>query len=170
MWCPSTRTIDVTRFLAQSSLILINMNLRWYLKLGYKFIFTRVFVSFQNNYLIRFSQQELMDCSWGEGNNACDGGEEFRAYQWVMKNGGLTTEDQYGQYLAQVKYRKPDGRTPGKRVVLHNPNTFYNVWGFWFQQIRLSYIQFGIHYTLKVNILFIGIFCVSFIFCVNSRE
>ena len=28
--------------------------------------------------LLRLSQQELMDCSWGYGNNACDGGEEFR--------------------------------------------------------------------------------------------
>ena len=25
--------------------------------------------------LVRFSQQALMDCSWGFGNNACDGGE-----------------------------------------------------------------------------------------------
>ena len=43
-----------------------------------------------------------MDCSWGEGNNACDGGEDFRSYQWIMKSGGLTTEDQYGPYLGQV--------------------------------------------------------------------
>ena len=49
------------------------------------------------------SQQELMDCSWGEGNNACDGGEDFRAYQFIMKNGGITTEEQYGPYLAQVR-------------------------------------------------------------------
>ena len=43
-----------------------------------------------------------MDCSWGEGNNACDGGEDFRAYQWIMKHGGLSTEEQYGAYLAVV--------------------------------------------------------------------
>ena len=49
------------------------------------------------------SQQELMDCSWGEGNNACDGGEDFRAYQFIMKNGGITTEEQYGPYLGQVR-------------------------------------------------------------------
>lgn len=66
----------------------------------------------KNDYLIRLSQQELMDCSWGEGNNACDGGEEFRAYQWIMKNGGLTTEDQYGQYLAQDGYCKEDQVEP----------------------------------------------------------
>ena len=44
-----------------------------------------------------------MDCSWGEGNNACDGGEDFRAYQFIMKNGGITTEEQYGPYLGQVR-------------------------------------------------------------------
>lgn len=51
--------------------------------------------------LVRLSQQQLMDCSWGEGNNACDGGEDFRAYQWMMKNGGLTSEELYGPYKAQ---------------------------------------------------------------------
>lgn len=47
---------------------------------------------------IRLSQQQLMDCSWGFGNNACDGGEDFRAYAYIMKH-GLSTEDAYGGYL-----------------------------------------------------------------------
>jgi len=49
--------------------------------------------------LVRLSQQALVDCSWGYGNNACDGGEDFRAYQWVMRHGGIPTEDSYGGYL-----------------------------------------------------------------------
>jgi len=55
----------------------------------------------QTKQLVRLSQQELMDCSWGEGNNACDGGEDFRAYQWIMKH-GLASEEDYGPYLAVV--------------------------------------------------------------------
>lgn len=42
-----------------------------------------------------------MDCSWGFGNNGCDGGEDFRAYSWIEKH-GLPTEEEYGPYLSQV--------------------------------------------------------------------
>lgn len=38
------------------------------------------------------------------GNNGCDGGEDFRAYQWMMKHGGIPTEDDYGPYLGQVSF------------------------------------------------------------------
>lgn len=58
----------------------------------------------QTGTLVRLSQQELIDCSWGEGNNGCDGGEDFRAYQWITKH-GLAAEDAYGDgnYLGQVE-------------------------------------------------------------------
>ena len=43
-----------------------------------------------------------MDCSWGYGNNACDGGEEWRAYEWMMKHEGIAYEEEYGPYLMAV--------------------------------------------------------------------
>lgn len=53
----------------------------------------------QTGNLVRFSQQALVDCSWGFGNNGCDGGEDFRVYQFMMKHGGIPTENSYGPYL-----------------------------------------------------------------------
>lgn len=54
--------------------------------------------------LVRFSQQALVDCSWGFGNNGCDGGEDFRVYQFMLKHGGIPSEDSYGPYLGQDGY------------------------------------------------------------------
>lgn len=46
-----------------------------------------------------FSEQQLVDCDWTEGSNGCDGGEDFRAYRFIMSNGGLATTADYGNYL-----------------------------------------------------------------------
>ncbi|KAL8220713.1 UNVERIFIED_CONTAM: hypothetical protein K2H54_053094 [Gekko kuhli] len=54
--------------------------------------------------LISLSQQILIDCSWGFGNYACDGGEEWQAYEWVLKHGGIATTESYGPYKGQNGY------------------------------------------------------------------
>ena len=51
---------------------------------------------------MQFSEQALVDCSWGYGNNGCDGGESERGYQWIIDNGCIPTEDTYPGYYMEV--------------------------------------------------------------------
>merc|ERR1711962_914891 len=70
----------------------------------------------QTGKLVRLSQQALVDCSWGFGNNGCDGGEDFRAYQWIMRHGGIPTEDSYGPYLGQDGYCRLEQADMGLKI------------------------------------------------------
>jgi len=49
--------------------------------------------------LVRLSEQQLVDCSWDQGNNGCSGGEDFRVYKYIMAAGGISLDEEYGHYL-----------------------------------------------------------------------
>jgi len=51
-------------------------------------------VQIKHGLLVPLSEQELMDCSYAEGNLACDGGLMDSAFKYIEKN-GLCTESAY---------------------------------------------------------------------------
>ena len=49
----------------------------------------------KHNSSVSLSEQSLIDCSKGFGNQGCDGGSQEYAYEYIIKNGGIDTEASY---------------------------------------------------------------------------
>ncbi|GAB6025451.1 hypothetical protein CHUAL_011196 [Chamberlinius hualienensis] len=45
--------------------------------------------------LVSFSEQNILDCSWGYGNNGCGGGYLESSFEYVSDNEGIATENSY---------------------------------------------------------------------------
>ncbi|KAL3274654.1 hypothetical protein HHI36_016034 [Cryptolaemus montrouzieri] len=58
----------------------------------------------QKGKLISLSEQNLIDCSWAEGNEGCEGGLMTSAWEYVQKN-GCESEDDYPYEEVDAKCR-----------------------------------------------------------------
>ncbi|ONK77661.1 uncharacterized protein A4U43_C02F9140 [Asparagus officinalis] len=65
--------------------------------------------------LVSLSEQELVDCDKADNNAGCDGGLMDVAFEFIRKNGGITTEEDY-PYIA--KERQCDARKNSHHVVV----------------------------------------------------
>lgn len=95
--------------------------------------------------LIKLSEQQIVDCSWGFGNKGCKGGYPYRAMQWIIKHGGIATRKSYGKYLAQEGYCHFENITHGASI-----DGYYNVSQGNASQLKMAIAMYG-PVTILIN-------------------
>lgn len=71
---------------------------------------TEGIVQLSTGKLVPLSEQELVDCDANGADHGCEGGEMDDAFEFIIKNGGLTSETNY-PYTAQ------DGQCKAKNTI-----------------------------------------------------
>jgi len=65
--------------------------------------------------LVSLAPQQIVDCDQGNGDYGCDGGDTPTAYEYVIKAGGLDTEESYpytaGTHLDTARQHRTRTRT-----------------------------------------------------------
>lgn len=62
--------------------------------------------------MVTLSEQELVECDTNGGSSGCNGGLMDDAFEFIIKNGGIDTEDDY-------PYKAVDGRCDVLRVLAY---------------------------------------------------
>ncbi|XWS10149.1 hypothetical protein CRYUN_Cryun39dG0050400 [Craigia yunnanensis] len=66
--------------------------------------------------LVSLSEQQVLDCSTNGNNHGCDGGSKTDAFQYIMQNHGLTTEDTYPYQARQGTCDKEKETSQGSDI------------------------------------------------------
>lgn len=82
--------------------------------------------------LISLSEQELVDCDH-EYNSGCSGGLMDYAFQFIINNGGMDTEQDY-------PYNGVDEKCDRSRVGKYR-RPIQNIQSFWIQETESSYLM-----------------------------